>query len=101
MSIIKEDILFGRIAVLNKIITQEQFEEALLIQKKGKYLRPIGMILLEKKYITEKDLKAILETQKRLPKPAINPQEKRDDIAFAYLAVKNNLLNLEPICACL
>lgn len=70
MSLHKEDSLFGRIAVLNNIITQEQLTEALEIQKSKQEFSPIGLILLKKNYITRDHLKAILETQKkRLPNP--------------------------------
>jgi Fe2+ or Zn2+ uptake regulation protein len=102
MSIIKEDLIFGRIAVLNNIISQEQMDEALAIQKNSDVPRLLSMILLEKGYISRLQFKAILETQKkRLPKPAITLQEKREDIAFAYLAVKYRYVDAETIYSCL
>lgn len=101
MTIIKEDITFGRIAVLNNMITQEQLEEVLAIQRKGDTLRPLGIILLERGYITKQQLHTILEVQKkRMPKPATNPQEKREDVTFAYLAVSNGYIDLETIHNC-
>lgn len=102
MSIIKEDMIFGRIAVLNNIISQEHLDEALAIQKTSDPPRLLSMILLEKGYISKLQLKTILETQKkRLPKPAVTIQERREDIAFAYLTVKHKYVDVETIFACL
>ncbi len=96
--IIKEDLLFGKIAVLNNIITQGQLDEAIGIQNSRSYFAPIAAILLQKGYLTRQQMHTILETQKRrLPRPAIAPQEKRDDLIFAYLAEKLNLTNLAAI----
>lgn len=101
MNILKEDIIFGRIAVLNNIISKEQLEESLAIQKQSDTPRLLGSILLEKGYITKSQLKAILDTQKRkLPRPAVTAQEKREDIIFGYLAVKHEFASIESIYEC-
>lgn len=101
MSIIKEDITFGRIAVLNNIISEQQLEEAVISQKQTDTLRPLGIILMEKGYITKDQLKTILEVQKkRMPKPATTPQERREDIVFAYLAVSRKYIDLETAYQC-
>lgn len=98
MPLSKEDFLFGRIAVLNNIITQEQLDEAIAIQKSRPYFSPIAIILLHKNYISRQHLQTILETQKkRLPRPAISPQEKREDLIFAYLAEKLQYTNIDAI----
>ncbi|MBP7022038.1 MAG: hypothetical protein KBC30_09520 [Planctomycetes bacterium] len=103
MSLIKEDHLFGKIAVLNNFITEAQLEEAIQIQLQRKdTLASLPLILLNLGYITNEQFRDILETQKRrMPKPAVHPQEKRDDLVFAYLAVKNNYVEEEEIYQCL
>lgn len=98
MSLSKEDILFGKIAVLNNIINQQQLDEAITIQQSKNYFCPIAIILYRKKYISKQHLQNILETQKkRLPRPAISPQEKRDDLIFAYFTEKLQFTNLAAI----
>lgn len=93
--------MFGRIAVLNNMISQEQLDEVLSIQKKAKVLRPLGLILLEKGYITKLQLKAILGTQKKLPKPLSTDHERREDMTFAYLSFKHNFIDVESIYKCI
>lgn len=102
MSIIKEDIIFGRIAVLNHFISEEQYKEAIATQQSSSKLRPLGMILLEKEYITQEQLKAILELQKKkMPRPAINREERQEDIIFAYLAVAHHYVTVQVVYECL
>ena len=102
MGIIKEDLIFGRIAVLNNIISEEQFQEACEHQKRLEIPKPLGLILLNKGYINRLQFKAILDAQKKkLPRPAITLQERREDIAFAYFTVKHNYLDVETIYECL
>ncbi|NUM33188.1 MAG: hypothetical protein HUU50_01455 [Candidatus Brocadiae bacterium] len=102
MALIKEDSLFGRIALLNNFITKEQLEEALETQRTREHFCPVALILMEKGYISRGQFRDILETQKRkLPKPAINPQERKDDMIFGYLGFKNHYLDQEAIYQCL
>jgi len=73
-------------------------DQALAIQRERSYFSPIGMILLKLGYLSKDQLHIILETQKkRLPKPAIAPQEKRDDLIFGYLAEKLNYVTVAAI----
>ncbi len=102
MALIKEDTLFGRIAILNNFITKAQLEEALELQKNREHFCPLALILLEKGYINRVQFRDIFETQKRkLPKPAINPQERKEDMIFGYLGFKNHYLDQEAIYQCL
>ena len=102
MGLIKEDLIFGRIAVLNNIISREQLDEAISIQQKREIFSPLSMILLEKGYISREHLRAILEAQKKkLPKPAITTQEKREDMVFAYLTAKKDYTDEKAIYECL
>ncbi len=98
----KEDFLFGRIAALNNIITEEQLAEACETQKRSSTLRTLGGILLEQGYINQIQFKAILQAQKkRLPRPVKSAEERKEDMAFGYLAVKNLFLTVEEVVKCL
>ncbi len=55
--------LLGKLLVWNKIITQEQLEEALKEQKISKKGKKLGEILVEKGYITEEALRGFLSKQ--------------------------------------
>ena len=94
----KEDVLFGRIAVLNEIITEEQLNEVQSLQNQTSPFRSIGRILLEKGYMNRAQVRAILQAQKRrLPRPVKSPEERKEDMAFAYLVVKHQYLNVEDV----
>lgn len=102
MSLIKEDHLFGKIAVLNNFITEEQLQEALQIQNSNTDLLSLPLILLRLGYISNEQFRDILETQKRrMPRPAVNPQEKKEDLVFSYLAVRNSYAEEEEVNKCL
>lgn len=59
------EILFGRIAVHNGIITLEQFEECLQFQRERAGEQHIGQILVERGLLNEAQARAILATQRR------------------------------------
>ena len=59
--------LFGVIALGLGLITKEQLEECLKLQKKdsGDW-RMLGTIMLEKGYMTENEIKQILDVQSKM-----------------------------------
>ncbi len=69
--VVREDMIFGQIAVRNRFITAKQLEECLSIQKglirDGEpSVRRLGEILLEKGYTSFHDNLAILKSQQRI-----------------------------------
>ena len=66
--ILLEDILWGKIAIRNKLVTKKQIDKALAIQKDRHYSTRIGEILVENGYLTPQQVQAVLKTQMRLKK---------------------------------
>ena len=64
--ILLEDTLYGKIAVRNDLVVDHQIEEALEIQRQDGYQRRIGQILVDRGYLSEQQVRAILRTQERL-----------------------------------
>lgn len=61
-----EDTLCGKIALKNGLVTKEQLVECLQEQRRNPKLGPIGQIMLDKGYLNDQQLEAILKTQQRL-----------------------------------
>ncbi|WP_372367315.1 hypothetical protein [Candidatus Uabimicrobium sp. HlEnr_7] len=98
----KEDLLFGRIALLNNIINKEQLEEAISLQKNSEPLRSISFILRQKEQIKRSQVKAILQAQKKnLPRPVKSPEERKEDMAFGYIAFRHEYLTIDDLVKCL
>lgn len=96
-----EEHLCGRIAVLNGCLTQGQLQECLEYQKtlRGSNRRPIGEILLERGYLTEKQLTEILDVRKKkLRKMLLDSKEiVRTERTFGQLALRRGLINLDQL----
>ncbi len=60
-----EQNLFGQILINFNLITQEQLDKAIELQKKTSPPRLLGEILVEQGFIDDKSLKSILSVQKR------------------------------------
>ena len=101
LSLVKEDSLFGKIALHNNFISQEQLEECLERQHEADTPKLLGMIMLERGYISREQLRLILEYQKKnLQRPATDPDEQKEDIAFGFLAVKLSYTTLDRVYEC-
>jgi hypothetical protein len=99
--LLKEDLLFGKIALRKGLVTQQQLDECLKVQDSSEGPRLIGMILLEKGYITKDQLRDVLEFQKEnAQKPALGSDEQKSDIAFGFLAVKRGYTTLNRVYEC-
>ncbi|MCU0722106.1 MAG: hypothetical protein MUC63_00550 [Planctomycetes bacterium] len=99
--LLKEDMLFGKIALRKGIITQQQLDECLKEQDTTEGPRLIGMVLLAKGFITKDQLREILEFQKEnAQKPALGADEQKSDIAFGFLAVKRGYTTLNRVYEC-
>lgn len=59
----KGDIIVGRIALAGGLITREQLDECIEIQKKDTNARPLGTIMVQKGYLTSDQLQSISNLQ--------------------------------------
>ncbi len=82
---------FGAIAVKKKLITTDQLNQALKTQKKEKKKRYLGEILKELFKLSDKDMVAILNIQKKLEIKRMNLQKK----VFAYNVEKESVKILD------
>lgn len=95
---IREDLLFGEIALNLKVITAEQLNECVEIQEKEGSQRQLGIILVEKKYLTEEILEQILvEQQKNLLKYSDYSQQKQRSRLFGQMAISRNYITPQQL----
>ena len=94
-----DETLFGRIAVFNNYLRQEQLDECLEIQRTTSPTRSIGEILLEKGFITSEQLRVVLEVRrKKVRKVGRRVEEaKRSNRGFGELALNRRLISLEDL----
>lgn len=84
----KADILFGKIAVSAGYVTEEQVDECVRFQESTKDHKPLGMIMLEKKLVTEEQLQVIIDIQrKNLQERAVHTRDKRSDGLFGRIVL--------------
>jgi DNA-directed RNA polymerase subunit RPC12/RpoP len=60
-----EDLILGKLAVRERLCTQEQIDECLRVQANSREAAPLGDILLYKGYLTETQLKGLLSQQQK------------------------------------
>jgi len=94
-----DETLFGRIAVFNNYLRQDQLDECLAIQRTDATERCIGDILLEKGYISQEALRTILEIRrKKVRKVPQRPEEFREsNRAFGDLALGLGWITLDDL----
>lgn len=96
------DVLFGKIAMQLGLLTKEQIDAAIAIQELEDKPRPLGEILVDKRYLTQQDLQKILEQQKaNLSKVDNITQEKKEDILFGKVAIREGLATADEVNECL
>jgi hypothetical protein len=94
-----DENLFGRIAVINGYLSWAQLEEGLRTQRAESPPRRLGEILLAKGYLTDEQLKMILEIRaKKVRKLLRDPQEAREsDRSFGQMALQDGHVTLEDL----
>lgn len=94
-----DENLFGRIALLNNYLRPHELEECLAIQRSESPPRRIGDILREKGYLTEEQLRLILDIRrKRLRRVKKDPKEaKLADRTFGSLALAAKCVELDDL----
>jgi uncharacterized CHY-type Zn-finger protein len=60
-----EDLLLGKLAVRERLCSQEQIDECLRVQAMGRDTAPLGDILLFKGYLNEAQIKDLLARQQK------------------------------------
>jgi len=98
----KADSLFGQIALKLGIVTRKQLEEALELQRFAKDHKPLGLILMETKAVTQADLEKIVEAQKAIANQAESrARAVREDTLFGKVAIRLGLCTEEQLGECL
>lgn len=98
----KADILFGKIAINAGMVSSDAVEDCVRLQEQMTEKKPLGMILIDKGFITEEQLTKIIEIQrKNLQERAIHSREKRDDGLFGKLVLRFNFATEEQINECI
>ncbi len=96
------DVLFGKIAMQLGLLTREQIDAAVALQELEDKPRPLGEILVDKRYITQGELQKILEQQKfNLSKVDGVTQQKKEDILFGKVAIREGLATADEVNECL
>lgn len=99
--LLKEDLLFGKVALRKGMISQAQLDECLKEQEASEGAKLIGMVLLERGYISRDQQREIIEYQKQHQnRPVTDPEEQKADIAFGFLAVQKNYTTLNRVYEC-
>lgn len=94
----EQELLFGKIACSLGVVTKEQVQECLLLQGEGETRPPIGQILIEKGYLTERQLEDVLATQRDyLRKVESHSREKVEDTIFGRLVITNRFATAEQV----
>jgi len=98
----RADTLFGEIALRLGILTAQQLDEALEIQKSLPERRPLGMILMDRNYVTQPDLERILAAQRRMvDQVVLRAQAAKEDSLFGKVALRMNFCGEEQLRECL
>lgn len=98
----KADALFGQIAMRLGIVSRKQLEEALELQRFASQHKPLGLILMEMKYVTQQDLERIVEAQKALASQAESRAKAvREDTLFGKVAIRLGACTEEQLAECL
>jgi len=93
-----QDILFGRIALHNGFVTEEQLKNALKVQYSEQKPRRLGEVLLELGYISSDQLQLILRSQDmRLDMHDKRLKTRKRDILFGAVAKRLGFASQQEI----
>jgi hypothetical protein len=98
----RADSLFGQIALRLSIITKKQLGEALELQRFARGHKPLGVLLMELKYVTPQDLEKIVKEQESLVQQASSRQKAvREDNLFGKVAIRLSFCTEDQLGECL
>jgi serine/threonine-protein kinase len=86
-------MLFGKIALKNKLLTETQLEEALELQKEARKIglqENLGTVCIRLGYLTHQDIEKILEVQLKI-------ELKDASKLYGKIAMENGLLNQKQL----
>jgi hypothetical protein len=97
-----QDLLFGKIALHRKFVTQAQLDECVAIQARTRDRLPIGQILKSEGYLTEDQHSEVLAIQRK-NLAAMDPVQKlsKESILLGKLAVRERLMSERDVNLCL
>ena len=101
-----DEILFGRIAVLSKFVTQEQVDESIEVQEKMRAdnepeVPHLGTILVNNGHLSEREKRAILQVQKEnLQRREAGTNARRQERIFGYLVMKLGYCTEQQVFEC-
>ncbi|GEM_PF-420460 len=90
-------MLFGKLAVMNKMVSSQQVDECIGLQEmfqKTSVEMTLGEILIKKKYMTQAQVDQIVKAQHYL-------EVRKEDIRFGEIAVANGFTSQGQIHECL
>jgi serine/threonine protein kinase/ribosomal protein L37AE/L43A len=97
-----QDRLLGRIALAYGMVTQEQLNLCLNLQAKGQANRPLGELLLEKKFISPEQRTRLLALQKKhVNASATGKRETGGEGVFGQRLLQRKLVTPEQLNECL
>ena len=98
----ENEAIFGRIALLNGMITQVQLDDALSVQSKSSPRRPLGEILVERKALSAQQRDLLLQIQSSDEgERERDYQDRKREFIFAKLAVKKGYLTEANVLECI
>ena len=98
----RPDLLLGQIALEKGFISRKQLDECLKLQADSAKWKQLGMILLDRKYISEDDLEIVLEIQRRNLETVVdNTELKLKDVLLGRMVVARRLATQGQVNACL
>jgi len=98
----RADSLFGQIALKLGIISKQQLGEALELQRFAKAQKPLGVLLMELKFVTQADLQKIVKHQEDILLAASSRQKAvREDNLFGKVAIRMECCTEEQLAECL
>ncbi|TET36662.1 MAG: hypothetical protein E3J72_07865 [Planctomycetota bacterium] len=98
-----QELLFGQIAIAEKIVDEEQLAAALDKQHNEARNKSIGLILVELGFANPEQIEKILEVQAENLKKAssYNPRKKSGETFFGTIAVMKRFTTLSKVVECL
>lgn len=98
----KEDLIFGDIAIRSRLVTEERVAECIRFQQTLKEWKPLGLILVEKGYLTAGQLQTLVDVQKRnIEAKAIRARRLKEDNIFGKIAIRLGFISEKQVDECL
>lgn len=96
----REEMLFGRLAVLHGLMEEKNLDECLKTQAAGKSPRPLADIILEKGFLSNTqvaNLKRLASQDLTVKRPATGPDTER----FGRIALAKDWITTDQLAECL